>query len=456
MNWKRWMSIGMAAALVVGLSNLDMVRAAEDTQTATAFLYFTDGHWAGDVNYHNPGGNEQTKTIAQDAQITGDGTYHLSLDFTQTSGQRTNQCTNAKICIVDGDTIFGENSIITVQKLVIDGVERKPSQEGFTASEERWDNGVLKKDTIFYLFDSNAAGDIGNIKADRVDGAQRTAKDLNSFPDIGIADIGTLEVDFSFAVNPGSNPSKSPGFSESPEPSGSSDPGFTPGPSESPDPGKSPDPNISPDPGKSPNPGGSPDPNTGGSTSAGLVSNSTYSGAEKILIQKDAVIIPAGGSSTLTFALLRSAASGTQVTVSSGNTGIASPLLQSDGKVCINVPRSAAAGGTTTVTLRFGSSTAAIKVTVKNAVTKIKAAKKSYKVKRKKKTTVVFHLTAQNKSKTTTDVPAVKISGKKASVSSVKTAGSKLTVTVKGIKKGSASLKATVGGKSAKTKIKVK
>ncbi|MDE6852583.1 MAG: hypothetical protein K2J67_08860, partial [Lachnospiraceae bacterium] len=261
MNWKRWMSIGMAAVLVVCLSNLDMVRAAEDTETALAYLYFTDGHWAGDVNYHNPGGTDQTKTIAQDAQITGDGSYHLALDFTQTSGQHTNQSTNAKICIVDGDAVFGSDSIITIQKVIMNGVERTPSQEGFTASEERWDNGVLKKDTIFYLFDTNATSDIGNIKSDRVEGAQRTAKDLNPYPDFGITEIETLEIDFRFDVNGGAESGKTP------DPNETTEPGKTADPNETSDPGKTPDPNVTSDPGNTPDPnktsdpGKTPDPN---------------------------------------------------------------------------------------------------------------------------------------------------------------------------------------------------
>ena len=200
------------------------------------------------------------------------------------------------------------------------------------------------------------------------------------------------------------------------------------------------------------------DPNTtqNPNQSGVLVSNSTYTGAEKIIVQSNSVVIPAGGSNTITFALLRSATSDTQVSVASGDAGIASPVLQDNGKVLITVPGTAVAGSSTTVSLRFGSSSASIKVTVRNATSKVKAAKKSYKVKRNKKAKVVFQITAQNKSKATTDEPLVKLSGKKAMISSIKLSGSKLTVTVKGVKKGSATLKATIGGKTAKTKIKIK
>ena len=142
MNWRKWLSMGVAAALVVCLSNLDMVQAAEDTKTATAYLYFADEGWD-DVDYRYPGGESQTKTIGTDAAITGDGTYHLALDFTQTANQHTNGCLNAKICIVDGETVFGSDSIITVQKVTINGSERLPYEKGFTASEIEWWNPAI-------------------------------------------------------------------------------------------------------------------------------------------------------------------------------------------------------------------------------------------------------------------------------------------------------------------------
>lgn len=485
MNWKKWLSLGLITVLVIGLFHLDMAKAADGNKAATAYIYFTDGWWASDVNYHRPGGEAQTKTIGQEALVTGGGVYHLALDFRQTESQHSNQTTRAKICIADGDLVFGTKSIITVQSLRINGIERTAAHAGFTAGETIYQDNVQKQDTVFYLFDSSA--NLGNITADREEGAERTAKDFNPFADFGITNIETLEIDFKFEVNAGTEPTEDPG--NTPNPGNTPDPGTTPNPGNTPEPGMTPEPGTTPNPSNTPDPGTTlapgvtPTPNPGntpsttinpgntpgpgitsdpgsanGSTSggSGLVSNSTYTGAEKILVQTNSVIIPAGGSSTVTFALLRSASSGTQVSASSGNVGIASSVLQNDGKVRIQVPGNAAAGSSTTVTLRFGSSSAAIKVTVKNAVTKIKAAKKSYKIKRKKKAKIVFQLTTQNKSKAATDLPAIKLSGKKASVSSAKVSGTKLTVTVKGIKKGSASLKVTMGGKSAKTKIKVR
>lgn len=439
MNWKKCLSMGMTAALVLSLSNLNTVKADEGGKKATAYIYFTDGWYSGEINYHTPGGYEETRTVAQEAEITGDGTYHLSLDFTKTTNGCTNTATHAKICIEEGDTIFGSASRITVKSVKLNGNEITASRNGYTGAEtNRWDDGTEIKNTVYYLYSSQ---DMTFGITDREEGTQRTLDDLNPYADIGTVNIQTLDVLFEFTENTVSVPSNSPDVSPTP----SIDPHATKDPHATTDPNATKDPNATQDPG------------TGGQgQNSNLVSNSTYTGAERILVQKNSVIIPAGKSSNITFALLRGASSGTQVTVSSGNAGIASPILQEDGKVRIDVPASAAAGSSTTVTLRFGSSTAGIKVIVQNPVTKIKAAKKTYQIKRKKKAKIVFNLTSKNKSAAPTDVASAKITGKKASVSSVKISGSKLTVTVKGIKKGSATLKATIGGKTAKTKIKIK
>lgn len=446
MNWKKYLSIGMAAALVLSLSNLDTVQADEGAKKATAYIYFTDGWYASEINYHTPGGGAETKAIAQEEEVTGDGEYHLSLDFTQTSIGCTHTATHAKICIAEGDTVFGSRSKITVKSVKLNGRELTASRAGYTGAEtNRWEDGTEIKDTVYYLYSSS------DMSVTDHAGIQRTAEDLKPYEDIGEENIQTLDVVFEFVAEAESEPSSTPDSGATSDPDATKDPHATQ------DPGATKDPHATQDPGATQDPHTTQDPGTGGQTqNSGLVSNSTYTGAEKILVQKSSVIIPAGSAAAITFALLRSASSETQVTASAGNTGIASPVVQADGKVRISVPAGAAAGSTTTVTLRFGSSTASIKVTVQNPVTGVKAAKKSYKVKRKKKTKIVFSLTSKNKSAAPTDTASAKISGKKASVSSVKVSGSKLTVTVKGVKKGSAALKVTIGGKTAKTKLKVR
>ena len=97
-------------------------------------------------------------------------------------------------------------------------------------------------------------------------------------------------------------------------------------------------------------------------------------------------------------------------------------------------------------------------VAAKNACTKLKAAKKSYTIKKKGKTVkAVFKITAADKTKKTTDKVTVKIKNKKiAKVTKKKLAKGKVTITVKGKKKGKTRLTVKVGSKSAKTTIKVK
>ncbi len=93
-----------------------------------------------------------------------------------------------------------------------------------------------------------------------------------------------------------------------------------------------------------------------------------------------------------------------------------------------------------------------------NACKKVKAAKTSYTIKKKGKTVkAVFKITEADTSKKTTDKVTAKVKDKKiAKVTKTKLAKGKLTVTVKGLKKGKTVLTVKVGKKTAKTTIKVK
>lgn len=456
MNWKKWLSMGLTAVLVLSASDTGMVKAGgEEEQTTVAYIDITDT-WGVSYQY----GSDATQVVASNATVTGDGQYTLSVDFAQTSAGVCNGINQAKVCIKNGEELYGSNSLIKITSLKLDNNSLSADNTGYTY-------GNQDGDTCMWLYSkySNPYWDAfygGNFSA-RIDDGSELQQENTRYKPFGDGidqNFTKMEITFEFVKNtekdpdatPTVDPNTTPAPSASPDPDATptSDPNTTPAPSASTDPDATPtvDPNATLDPQatQAPNPGGQ----------NAIVSNSTYTGQEKILLQKNAVVIPAGRSASITFALLRSAASKTQVTASSANTKVAVPVLQSDGKVRIQIPAAAAAGSSTVVTLRFGSSSATIKVTVNNAVTKIKAAKKSYKVKRKKKVNVVFRLTKQNKSAAVTQEATAKISGKKASVSSVKLSGSKLTVKIKGIKKGSATLKVSVGGKTAKTKIKVK
>lgn len=91
----------------------------------------------------------------------------------------------------------------------------------------------------------------------------------------------------------------------------------------------------------------------------------------------------------------------------------------------------------------------------KNKVTALKAKNKKVSVKKGKTKKIVFILSTQNKNKITTDKYKITVTGqlKKGKVQLSK---GKLVVTVKGKKKGTGTVKATVGNKSAKVKVSIK
>ena len=97
------------------------------------------------------------------------------------------------------------------------------------------------------------------------------------------------------------------------------------------------------------------------------------------------------------------------------------------------------------------------KKTTKNACTKVKAKKAKVTVKKGKKATLKFTVTAKNKKAKTTDKMKVTVKNKKiVTVSKKKLSKGSATVTVKGKKKGSTKVTVKIGKKSAKVTVKVK
>ena len=95
--------------------------------------------------------------------------------------------------------------------------------------------------------------------------------------------------------------------------------------------------------------------------------------------------------------------------------------------------------------------------TTKNACTKVKAKKAKVTVKKGKKATLKFTVTAKNKKAKTTDKMTVSVKNKKiVTVSKKKLSKGSATVTVKGKKKGSTKVTVKIGKKSAKVTVKVK
>ena len=116
--------------------------------------------------------------------------------------------------------------------------------------------------------------------------------------------------------------------------------------------------------------------------------------------------------------------------------------------------------GKSVITVKVGARTVKVKVTVAkkaNAAKSAKASKKAITVKANKTASIVIKVDAKDKKQPTTDAITAK-SGKAAvaSVTSIATAKGKVTVKVKGLKKGKSTLTIKAGKKKAKVTVNVK
>lgn len=501
----RYLAIILAAALLLTTADAGIGRKKADAaeETATAYLEFIDGSW-GKAYKALVNGEVQTDPAvsAEEATVDGNGVYRLALDFAQTDGNCAYGITRCIIRIENGEEIYSSESGIQVRSVKItnsDGKEDVLEGENiipaYTYADSKGQTSLcLYGPDYEYYNNIHDIRDASGQKEVSYGDWQSSGYRLLSQWSNG-SKIQKIEVIFAFAKNtgelteipadatpkpntpvtPGATASSDPGKdpTATPQATASSDPGknptatpqatasSNPGASIAPSPTKTPQNTTAPNPGGTGKPTATPQssvvPSGSPNPSGNIASNSTYTGEEKIFVNKSAVVVAAGSHTSVTIALLRAASSVTQVTVSSGNSGIAVPTLQPDGKLDIAVPATASAGSSTAVTLNFGSSSAAVKVTVSNPVTQIKGAKKAYKIKRKKTAKVSVNLTPKNTANAMTDTVTATISKKKvASVASVKVSGNKATIKVKALKKGSAKLKVKAGGKSASIKIKVK
>ncbi len=181
-------------------------------------------------------------------------------------------------------------------------------------------------------------------------------------------------------------------------------------------------------------------------------------GTTKIkLSQKSAVIAP-GKTKKMKFTA--AAASGSKpkpVTVSvSGNKKVTAKISGSYVKISVN--KKAVKGSSATVTLKSKNASgkavkASIKVRVQNKVKKVTASKKTFKVKKGKTIKITLNVTEENKKYSTTDTVKVSSSVVKLAKTSVKK--KKITVSLKGKKKGKKNVAIQVGKKKVKVKIQV-
>lgn len=176
-----------------------------------------------------------------------------------------------------------------------------------------------------------------------------------------------------------------------------------------------------------------------------------------------AIVLKKGASKTVTVEVTEKDASKVttdvaNLTSSKANIASASGSNLSKGKLTFSVK--GLKKGNSVITVKLGSVSAKVNVTVldkANKVKAVKASKKTVKAKKGKTVTVTFKVTGKNKKFAVTDKVSASSSKKGiAAIKNIATKKGKVTVNVKAIKKGKSTLKLKVGGKTAKVKINVK
>lgn len=197
-------------------------------------------------------------------------------------------------------------------------------------------------------------------------------------------------------------------------------------------------------------------------TPAGIKS---VKGTSKITAKKKIVIVAPGKKTTVKYTVKKAAGTSGAAVVkaSSASKKIATVSLNTKKKVLtIKVPKKATKGASTTVTLKSKKkdgkkqATAKIKVYVRNSAKKVKAAKKSITFKKNQtKKLVIKASKVQNKKKAFVDTITVK--GKVLKLTNVKYAKGKATLSLKAVKKAKKkAITIKVGKKSVKVKATVK
>ena len=186
----------------------------------------------------------------------------------------------------------------------------------------------------------------------------------------------------------------------------------------------------------------------------------TVAATKKITADKSDVVIAAGKSKEVKYKATADtkASKAAAVTAAvSGNKKVSAKI--SGSKVVIKVDKNAEKGSSATVTLKSKNNAGKtvktdIKVKVQNKTKSLKAASKSLTIKKGKKAKLVLNVTAQNKKKATTDT--VKLSSDIVALNETSATKGKITLTLKGMKKGTKKVTIKVGSKSVKVQVTVR
>lgn len=170
----------LALALAVSTFSLMKLTASAEGETV-AYLSFADNAWS--VQYWNDG-NDYSPIVATTAEVTGNGTYTVGLDFTEAGGA-------ADIAFFDVEISNGEaafpNSYMTIDSVKINGEEIALTGTPYTCS----DDGVATRTNLYNAWVSDAT------TVDNARTADGSADGITPTPVDGtITNINTIEVTF--------------------------------------------------------------------------------------------------------------------------------------------------------------------------------------------------------------------------------------------------------------------
>jgi endoglucanase len=158
--------------------------------SAVAWIMYTSSDW--NVQYsvgdeYNPT-NCTSGVVAQDVEITGEGTYTVSLDFTGTSGGYASSTQFSALGIANGETLF-PGYVISIDEIKINGETYEPVAKEYTTSDDGKCTRVnLYNEWVTSIPDDirTADGDTGDVSASIIDNST-------------LGDVETVEVTFTYA-----------------------------------------------------------------------------------------------------------------------------------------------------------------------------------------------------------------------------------------------------------------
>lgn len=162
-----------------------------DENVAMAWIMFTSNDWlttysVGDI--YDP--TAQTKgTVAKDVEITGEGTYTVSLDFTGITGGYANSTTFSALAIANGETLF-PGYVIDIKEIKINGEVYEPKAPFYTSS----DDGLCTRVNLYNMWVTEIPEDIRTLDGN-TEGVSPMIIDPNE-----LDKIETIEVTFDYVA----------------------------------------------------------------------------------------------------------------------------------------------------------------------------------------------------------------------------------------------------------------